>query len=194
MITFVENKLSMTVDNNKIIWNSNYEKLLCYQKSVVIFDLTYHFCNRFIEKRDRTYDQMIQAARSGKQNIVEGHADMATSKESGIKLFNIARGSHLELLEDYRDYLRVHKMRQWEDYSEEALTMAKLAVEHNDPKYFIELAESRPDSAIANMVIVLIRQAISLTTKYIDRVCDNFSKEGGFRENMTAIRLKNRTK
>ena len=194
MITFVENNLSMTVGNNKIIWNSNYEKLLCYQKAVVIYDLTYHFCRRFISPRDRTFDQMIQAARSGKQNIVEGHADMATSKESGIKLFNIARGSHLELLEDYRDYLRVHNMRQWEDYSEEALTMAKLAVEHNDPKYFIELAESRPDSTIANMVIILIRQAISLTTKYIDRVCDNFSKEGGFRENMTAIRLKNRTK
>ena len=182
----------MTVDNNKIIWNSNYEKLLCYQKAVIIYDLTYHFCNRFIAKSNRTFDQMVQAARSGKQNIVEGHADMATSKESGIKLFNIARGSHLELLEDYRDYLRVHNMRQWEDYSEEASTMAKLAVEHNDPKYFIELAESRPDSTIANMVIILIKQAISLTTKYIDRVCDNFSKEGGFRENMTAIRVKNR--
>ena len=192
MITFAENKLSMTVDNNKIIWNSNYEKLLCYQKAVIIYDLTFHFCNRFIAKSDRTFDQMVQAARSGKQNIVEGHADMATSKESGIKLFNIARGSHLELLEDYRDYLRVHNMRQWEDYSEEASTMAKLAVEHNDPKYFIELAESRPDSTIANMVIILIKQAISLTTKYIDRVCDNFSKEGGFRENMTAIRVKNR--
>ena len=82
MITFAENKLSMTVDNNKIIWNSNYEKLLCYQKAVIIYDLTFHFCNRFIAKSDRTFDQMVQAARSGKQNIVEGHADMATSKES----------------------------------------------------------------------------------------------------------------
>ena len=184
----------MTGDHNKIIWNSNYEKLLCYQKAVIIYDLTYHFCSRFVDKHDRTYDQMIQAARSGKQNIVEGHADMATSKESGIKLFNVARGSLLELLEDYRDYLRVHNMRLWEDYSEEASTMAKLGVEHNDPKYFIELAESRTDSTIANMTIVLIRQAISLTTKYLDRVCENFSKEGGFRENMTAIRVNKRKK
>ena len=182
----------MTGDRNKIIWNSNYEKLLCYQKAVVIYDLTYHFCNRYIDKRDRTFDQMIQAARSGKQNIVEGHADMATSKESGIRLFNIARGSLLELLEDYKDYLRVHNMRQWEDYSEEAVMMAKLGIEHNDPKYFIKLTETRTDSIVANMTIVLIRQAISLTTKYLDRVCDNFSKEGGFREQMTAIRLKSR--
>jgi four helix bundle suffix protein len=83
-------------------------------------------------------------------------------------------------------------MRQWEDYSEEALMMAKLGIEHNDPKYFIKLTETRTDSIVANMTIVLIRQAISLTTKYLDRVCDNFSKEGGFREQMTAIRLKSR--
>ena len=99
---------------NLITLNSDYKKLLCYQKTVVIYDLTYHFCSRFVSRADRTHDQMIQAARSGKQNIVEGYADMATSKEMGIKLFNVARGSLMELAEDYEDYLRVRNMRQWE--------------------------------------------------------------------------------
>ena len=180
--------------NNKIIWNSNYSKLLCYQKSVVIYDLTFHFCKRFIDIKDRTYDQMIQAARSGKQNIVEGHADMATSKESGLKLFNVARGSLLELLEDYKDYLRVRNMRLWEDNSNEVTAMAKLGVEHSDSRYFVGLAESRTDEVVANMVIVLIRQALSLTTKYIDRVSENFANEGGFREQMMQIRLNTRNR
>ncbi len=95
------------MSSNHINLNTNYHKLLCYQKSVVVYDLTYHFCSRFIDKHDRTYDQMIQAARSGKQNIVEGYGDMATSKEMGIKLFNVARASLMELAEDYGDYLRV---------------------------------------------------------------------------------------
>ena len=180
--------------SNKIIWNSNYSKLLCYQKAVVIYDLTFHFCKRFIDIKDRTHDQMIQAARSGKQNIVEGPADMATSKESGLKLFNVARGSLLELLEDYKDYLRVRNMQLWEDNSDQARVMAKLGVEQSDSKYFVELAESRTDEIVANMVIVLIRQALSLITKYIDRVSENFSKEGGFRERMTQIRLNTRNK
>lgn len=180
--------------NSKIIWNSNYSKLLCYQKAVVIYDLTFHFCKRFIDIKDRTHDQMIQAARSGKQNIVEGHADMATSKESGLKLFNVARGSLLELLEDYKDYLRVRNMRLWEDNSIEARTMSRLGVEHTDSQYFVSLAESRSDDVVANIVIVLIRQALSLVTKYIDRVSENFAKEGGFREQMTQIRLSTRNR
>lgn len=180
--------------NDKIIWNSKYSNLLCYQKTVIIYDLTFHFCIRFVDKRDRTYDQMIQAARSGKQNIVEGHADMSTSKESGLKLFNIARGSLLELLEDYKDYLRVRGMRLWEDNSEEMKTMSKLGVEHSDSQFFVNLAESRTDEVVANMAVVLIRQAITLITKYIDKVSENFAKVGGFRERMTQIRLNARNR
>ena len=90
--------------SNNILDNGHwdYTKLLCYQKAVVIYDLTFHFCNRFIAKSDRTFDQMVQAARSGKQNIVEGYTDATTSFEIAIKLYNIARGSLKELLEDYR--------------------------------------------------------------------------------------------
>ena len=178
--------------NNDIIWNSNYKRLLCYQKSVVIYDLTHHFCSRFVKVSDRTYDQMIQAARSGKQNIVEGYADMATSKEMGIKLFNVARGSLFELYEDYNDYLRVRNLLIWESDSEEWRAMAQLGVSNSDPRYFVSLAESRNDETIANMAIVLIKQAQFLLQKYLDKVNDNFSNEGGFREKMTRKRVATR--
>ena len=127
-------------NNNLITWNLNYQRLLCYQKSVAIYDLTYHFCNKYIGSRDRTYDQMVQAARSGKQNIVEGYGALATSKESGIKLFNVARASLLELYEDYNDYLRVRGMRIWESESTEVKAMVKLSVENSDSRYFVSLA------------------------------------------------------
>ena len=181
-------------NNNLITWNLNYKRLLCYQKSVAIYDLTYHFCNKYIGSRDRTYDQMIQAARSGKQNIVEGYGALATSKESGIKLFNVARASLLELYEDYNDYLRVRGMRIWESESTEVKAMVKLSVENSDSRYFVSLAEHRTDEVVANMTIVLIRQAISLIHKYLDRVNQNFANEGGFREKMTQIRVNSRNK
>ena len=183
-----------TPNNNIIIWNLNYKRLLCYQKSVAIYDLTYHFCNKYIGSKDRTYDQMIQAARSGKQNIVEGYGALATSKESGIKLFNVARASLLELYEDYNDYLRVRGMRIWESESTEVKAMVKLSVENSDSRYFVSLAEDRNDEVVANMTIVLIRQAISLIHKYLDRVSENFANEGGFRERMTQVRLNVRNK
>ena len=182
------------ITSDKITLNSNYKKLLCYQKTVIIYDLTFHFCKRFIDIKDRTYDQMIQAARSGKQNIVEGYVDMATSKEMGLKLFNVARGSLMELAEDYEDYLRVRNLCRWADDSKEAKAMVKLGVNNNDSQYFIDLAESRTDEVVANMALILIRQALSLICGYMNKVSENFAKEGGFREQMTAIRLNTRKK
>ena len=177
---------------SKINWNINYQKLLCYKKSVIIYDLTYLFCTRYINPKDRTYDQMIQAARSGKQNIVEGYGALATSKESRIKLFNVARSSLMELYEDYNDYLRVRGMRTWEDGSKESKAMNKLGFYNSDSKYFTSLAESRNDETIANMTIVLIKQGLVLIHRYLERVSENFANEGGFRERMTQIRLENR--
>ena len=87
----------MNNDSRIVHSNRNYTSLLCYQKALVVYDLTYHFCERFLDKRDRTYDQMIQAARSGKQNIVEGVVDLSTSFEMVIKLLNVSRGSLAEL-------------------------------------------------------------------------------------------------
>lgn len=99
--------------------HGNYRELLSYQKTVVTYDLTYHFCDRFLKKGDRTIDQMVQAARSGKQNIVEGSKTSLASSEMEIKLTNVARASLEELLEDYRDYVGVRDLPLWpKDYQE----------------------------------------------------------------------------
>jgi four helix bundle protein len=93
--------------------HGGYKKLLSYQKAEIVYDATVFFCARFIDKRSRTHDQMIQAARSGKQNIIEGSMASATSKESEIKLTNVARASLEELLADYRDFLRGRGVSEW---------------------------------------------------------------------------------
>ena len=93
--------------------HGGYENLLSYQKALIVFDATVYFCRRFISKGDRTYDQMVQGARSGKQNIVEGSQASGTSKEMEIKLTNVARSSLEELLEDYRDFLRGRGLEEW---------------------------------------------------------------------------------
>src|SRR5437868_12796309 len=93
--------------------HGGYQNLLSFQKAQIVYDATVYFCQRFLDKRDRTFDQMIQAARSGKQNIVEGSMASATSKESEIKLTNVARARLEELLTDYRDFLRTRELEEW---------------------------------------------------------------------------------
>ena len=172
--------------------NRGYQNLLCYKKAVVIYDLTFKFCARFLDKRDRTYDQMVQAARSGKQNIVEGYVDRATSFEMALKLYNIARGSLAELREDYIDYLRARGMTQWADGSKEKETMRRLGSQHNDSEFFMELADTRGDEVVANMVIVLLYQADHLLFNFIKCEERSFLDDGGFREQLYNARVKNR--
>ena len=100
------------VDKQFLRQGKDYTTLICYKKAVIIYDITYHFAHKYLERGDRTIDQMIQAARSGKQNIVEGNIDGITSTEMEIKLTNVNRASLHELLEDYKDYLRVHGLEQ----------------------------------------------------------------------------------
>ena len=166
----------------------NYKKLLSYQKADVIFQLTYYFCHKFLQRGDRTVDQMVQAARSGKQNIIEGSAASSTSAKTEIKLLNVAKASLQELLEDYEDYLKTWRCPQWQENSIELEAMRKLGREHNDSKYFMDLAETRPPETIANMVIVLIKQADYLLYRQLQRLADDFVREGGFSERMTRIR------
>ena len=172
----------------------NYSSLLCYKKAVVIYDLTYHFCARFIDKKDRTYDQMVQAARSGKQNIVEGYTDASTSYEVALKLYNIARGSLMELLEDYHDYLRTRNLRLWELGSKENRAMRELGKRELDSAYYLSLAESRSDETLANMIIVLLHQEDVVLKSFIESEGRRFSAEGGFREKLLRIRLSERDK
>ena len=102
-----------------ILPHGNYNELLSYKKSLIVYSGTVLFCERFFPKRDRTVDQMVQAARSGKQNIIEGSMASGTSKETEIKLTNVARASLEELLEDYKDFIRNRQGVIWEKDSRE---------------------------------------------------------------------------
>ena len=182
--------MDITKQNNNL-----YRNLTAYRKAVVIYDLTYHFCERFIAVGDRTKDQMVQAARSGKQNIVEGKAASLTSAESHLTLLGVARSSFQELLEDYLDYLRTRKLRQWETDSKEVEAMRELGLSHNDSKFFLELAETRNDEVIANMAIVLLYQEDVLLRKHIEKQIERFVNSGGFKESLAkARRYKRREK
>ena len=170
--------------------HGGYEDLLSYKKSLIAFDATKLFCQRFLDKRDRTVDQMVQAARSGKQNIVEGSMASGTSKEMEIKLMNVARASLEELLEDYRDFLRGRDAVLWDKNSKEALFVRKLG-RSKDESYstYRTYFETRPPEVFANIVICLIHQANYLLDQQIRQLEQAFLKEGGLRERMTRARL-----
>ena len=171
-----------------------YRKLFSYQKAEVVYDLTFYFCKNYLHRGDRTVDQMVQAARSGKQNIAEGSAASATSKETEIKLMNVAKASLEELLLDYEDYLRTRNHRMWEADSKEVTAMRKLGKEHNDTAFYMKLALTRPPETIANMAISLINQTTYLLRRQIISLGEAFIKEGGFRERMARLRLDERKK
>ncbi len=116
----------------------NYRKLIVFQKAECIYDITYYFANTHLQKGDRTIDQMIQAARSGRQNIAEGSAAAATLAETEIKLINVARASLQELLLDYEDYLRVRNLTKWEVNSDKAVKARDVCARHNESSYYIE--------------------------------------------------------
>jgi four helix bundle suffix protein len=175
--------------------HGNYRALLLYQKAEVVYDVTYRFCQRFLSRGDRTIDQMVQAARSGKQNIAEGSKAAGTSKEMEIKLTNVARASLEELLVDYRDFLRVRDLRLWDKDSKEAKFVRKLG---RGPQVtyetYREFCESRPAEVVANIAICLVHQANYLLDQQIRRLEQDFIKEGGIRERMTRARLQYRNK
>ncbi len=138
----------------------DYQTLLSYQKSEVIYEITYRFCQRFLFRGDRTIDQMVQAARSGKQNILEGSKAATTSKETEIKLTNVARASFEELLEDYRNFLRVRDLAAWDKQSREAQYVRNLGLARPLTfAVFREFVETRPAGVVANIAICLIHQA-----------------------------------
>jgi four helix bundle suffix protein len=176
--------------------HGNYQELLSYRKAEVVYDITYRFCQRFLNRGDRTIDQMVQAARSGKQNIVEGSKASGTSKEMEIKLTNVARASLEELLLDFRDFLRVRDLRLWEKNSKEALFVRKLGNgSHVTYETYREFCETRPAEVVANIAICLIHQPNFLLDQQIRRLERDFIKEGGIRERMTKARklFRNRT-
>ncbi len=178
--------------NDLVLRQGSYKYLLSYQKADVIFRITFDFCSRFLTKGDRTIDQMVQAARSGKQNIVEGCAASATSAKTELRLINVAKASLKELLEDFEDYLKTRHHRQWEKDSQEYRAMRRLGREHNDPEFFMNLVSTRPPETIANMAIILLYQADYLLFRQLQRLEKDFLEKGGFSERMTALRKKHR--
>jgi four helix bundle suffix protein len=175
--------------------HGGYQKLLSFQKAEIVYDATLHFCNRFFNRRDRTHDQMVQAARSGKQNIVEGSQASGTSKEMEIKLTNVARASLEELLTDYRDFLRCRSLVEWKPEHPYTRRLRELnrqpganyetfrkGIEHADP------------SICANVIIGLIKVTCYLLDRQLRRLEQDFLEHGGLRERMTRARLAARAK
>ena len=174
--------------------HGGYRDLLSYRKSVVVYDATRTFCKRFLDRFDRTVDQMVQAARSGKQNIVEASMASGTSKEFEIKLTNVARASLEELLEDYHDYLRVGGHGLWDKNSKQALYVRKLGAQR-DVSYesYRTYIETRPDHVVANIIVCVIHQTNYLLDQQIRKMEQVFLAEGGMRERMTQARLRSRS-
>ena len=166
-----------------------YENLAVYKKATVIYDLTFYFTQRFLTRGDRTIDQMVQAARSGKQNIAEGSAASSTSSETELKLMNVARASMQELLADYEDYLRVRNLQTWLLKDERAVKTREFCKHHVESADFMTDIDRRSDEAIANITLTLIHQFDNLMGKLLDRLQKDFVEKGGIREQMTAARL-----
>lgn len=179
------------MEDKLIKQQGDHNKLICYRKAEVIYDITYHFAHSAFSKSDRTIDQMVQAARSGKQNIVEGNADMETSLEMGIKLLNVAKASLRELLADYEDYLRVNCFEQWSKSSEKYSAMRQLG-KKGDNQRIVEIAKSRPLDTIANMAIILIKQEDYLLHQLLKSLSERFLQDGGFKEKMYRMRSRSR--
>lgn len=176
--------------NNFIPIHGGYKSLLSYQKSEVIYDGTIYFTRKYFPKFDRTIDQMIQAARSGKQNIAEASMASGTSKESEIKLTNVARASLEELLIDYRDFLRTYKLVEWGNdhpYTSRLRLMNRALP--NVYQTYKKGTENENPEISANIMIGLIKVAIYLLTKQLQALEQDFLKNGGLRERMNKARL-----
>ena len=178
-----------------ILPHGGYQKLESYQNSVIIFDATNDFCARFLKKGDRTVDQMIQAARSGKQNIVEGCEASGISTETEIKPLGVARASLEELLEDYRDHLRTHALPLWEKDDNRVLAIRRLAKlkdrSYTTYKSYFEGAGNGA-GVFCNAMISLIHQTNYLLDRQIRSLEQSFTQKGGLRERMHRARIKER--
>lgn len=175
--------------------HGGYEDLHSYQKALIVYEATRSFCRRFIDKKDRTFDQMVQAARSGKQNIVEGSRMSGTSKELEIKLTNVARASQEELLEDYRDFLRDRGLIEWDLNHPYTRRLRQLNRTPGANYETFKKGIEHPDPAIcANVIIGLIKLTNYLLDRQIRALEKAFVEQGGLREAMTRARLAHRSK
>lgn len=169
--------------------NGGYRNLRAYQVSEIIYDITYYFSHRFFEKGDRTIDQMIQAARSGKQNIAESSEASTTSKETEIKLTNVAKASLEELLIDYEDYLRVRSLEVWQKGHERYERMRLYVQTEQFKKEYATLLRKMNDEEIANLCLTLINQTTYMLRRLLEKQQQQFLEQGGIREQMARARI-----
>lgn len=167
----------------------DYKNLIAFQKTECIYDITLYFVGHYLPKiGDRTVDQMVQAARSGKQNIAEGNETGTTSMEACIKLVNVAKASLKELQEDYEDYLRNHGNQMWNINSEQCRNARLWCREHLKPAEYMRVCELRDDITVANIALVLIHQADYLLRQLLEKHKKDFLENGGIKEQMSAAR------
>ena len=180
------------MSNDFLDQRGDYHSLIAFKKAECIYDITYHFAHRFLKIGDRTIDQMVQAARSGKQNLAEGYIDGVTSMEMMIKLINVNRGSLHELCLDYEDYLRVRNLQQWSYDDPRCRQTRAFCRTHLDSAAYRERIPSRSDETIANIAITLIHQEDVLLKGYIEWLKRKFLANGGFKEQMYRARTQYR--
>ena len=168
--------------------DNNYRTLKAFQKAECVYDVTYYFANKFLTKGNRTIGQIVQAARSGKQNLAEGNIDGATSKEIELKLTNVNRVSLHELLLDYEDYLRVRGLEQWTFNDPRCVQTREFCKRHLDSAVFREKIKDHSDETIANIAITLIHQCDVLIKGLIEWQKKNFLEKGGIKEEMYRAR------
>lgn len=181
----------MQQDNPRKILRTGavWRNLRFYRKSEVLYHLTFVFCERFLPQYgDRTKDQMVQAARSCKQNIVEGSEDGKTSTEMELKLLNVARGSVDELREDFKDYMTSHGLPLWTDVHPRYFHMQEFTRKHNDIKDYVPFLKRWSAEEMANIGMTLCCQVDVMMNRYLKRLETEFVTEGGIRERMHAAR------
>ena len=168
--------------------HGHYRNLRVYQVTEIIYDITYYFAHRYLGKGDRTVDQMIQAARSGKQNIAEGNQAATTSSETEIKLTNVAKASLEELLDDYEDYLRVRHLEQWGALHPRYEAMRTYARSEKIKSTYAQHIRKMNDEEIANLCITLLHQASVMLQRLLETMQHRFVTEGGIKERMFKAR------
>ncbi len=168
---------------------ADWRNLRFYHKTDTLFQLTFIFCERFLPKYgDRTVDQMVQAARSGKQNIIEGSEDGKTSTEMELKLLNVARSSVSELKEDYRDHLNKHRLCQWQPDHPRFQPMQDFTKQHNNPEDYLPYATVWNEEEFCNICLTLCFQVDAMINSYLKDLEKTFVTEGGIKERMYKAR------
>jgi len=186
-----QNQNRSSAPERLITAHGGYEDLRSYQSSVIVYDGTVKFCDRFIERRSRTRDQMVQAARSGNKNIAEGSQVSGTSKKSELKLVGVARASLEELLGDYKDFLRQRGLSLWDKEDPPTAAIRRLAyVENRSYETYRTYVENSPPEVAANTMICLVHQTNFLLDQLLRQLEKQFTAEGGFTERLYRSRTR----